>query len=163
MEAYPMTDTLLIDNLPIDGTFKGMPGVPEPFPLGRIREKWWNVLRGDLPLPVALLKQAALTHNGEWMRRFVQATGARLAPHGKTTMCPQLFQRQLRDGAWAITLATVSQVQVARRFGVSRILMAKASRRLKCKSHFHAHGCAPAREGLVKNWASLDFHGTAKD
>ncbi len=119
-----MSDMRLIDTLPIDGTIKGMPGVPGPFPLGRISEMGWNVLRGDLPLPVALLKQAALTHNGEWMRRFVQATGVQLAPHGKTTMSPQLFQRQLRDGAWGITLATVFQVQVARRFGVSRILMA---------------------------------------
>jgi D-serine dehydratase len=58
------------------------------------------------------------------MRNFVQATGVQLAPHGKTTMSPQLFQRQLLDGAWGITLATVFQVQVARRFGVSRILMA---------------------------------------
>jgi D-serine dehydratase len=119
-----MSDIRLIDELPVDGTFKGIPGVPRPFPLGRIGEMGWNVLRGDLPLPVVLLKQAALTHNGEWMRNFVQATGVQLAPHGKTTMSPQLFQRQLLDGAWGITLATVFQVQVARRFGVSRILMA---------------------------------------
>ncbi len=113
-----------IDHLLVDGTFKGMPGALEPFPQGRIHEKGWNVLRGDLPLPVALLKEEALSHNGTWMRRFVQAAGVRIAPHGKTTMSPQLFERQLRDGAWAVTLATVFQVQVARCFGVSRILMA---------------------------------------
>ncbi len=113
-----------IDRLLIDGMFKGIPGVPEPFPLGSIREKGWNVLAGDLPLPVALLKQSALEQNGAWMRNFLQATGVMIAPHGKTTMSPQLFQSQLHDGAWAITLATVQQVQVARRFGISRVLMA---------------------------------------
>ncbi len=113
-----------IDMFLVDGTFKGIPGAAAPFRLGSIREQGWNLLRGDLPLPVALLKQAAVAGNGEWMRRFIQATGVRLAPHGKTTMSPQLFRRQLLDGAWAITLATVFQVQVARRFGISRVLLA---------------------------------------
>jgi D-serine dehydratase len=119
-----VSDMRLIDTLSIDGTFKGIPDVPGPFPLGRIGELGWNVLHGDLPLPVALLKKTALHNNGEWMKHFVQATGVQLAPHGKTTMSPQLFRRQLGDGAWGITLATVCQIQVARRFGVSRILMA---------------------------------------
>jgi D-serine dehydratase len=39
-------------------------------------------------------------------------------------MCPQLFQRQLDDGAWGITLSTAHQVQVARDFGIGRILLA---------------------------------------
>ena len=113
-----------IENLLIDGTFKGIPGVHAAFPLGGIGRMGWNLLKADLPLPVALLKQSALEQNGAWMRAFLQATGVRIAPHGKTTMSPQLFHRQLRDGAWAITLATVPQVQVARRYGISRILMA---------------------------------------
>jgi D-serine dehydratase len=113
-----------IGGLMIDGIYKGIPGNAAAFPLGKIAEKGWNVLRGDLPLPVALLRQSALDQNGAWMRGFLQATGAAIAPHGKTTMSPQLFRRQLRDGAWAITLATVPQVQVARRFGISRVLLA---------------------------------------
>jgi D-serine dehydratase len=114
----------IIDYLTVDGTLKGIPGNSAPFPIGAIREQGWNLLRGDLPLPVALLRQTALVGNGEWMRRFMQATGVWIAPHGKTTMSPQLFHRQLRDGAWAITLATVFQVQIARRFGISRVLLA---------------------------------------
>jgi D-serine dehydratase len=113
-----------IDMFLVDGTFKGIPGSAAPFHLGSIREQGWNLLSGDLPLPVASLKQAAMAGNGEWMRRFIQATGVRIAPHGKTTMSPQLFRRQLRDGAWAITLATVFQVQVARHFGIPRVLLA---------------------------------------
>lgn len=58
------------------------------------------------------------------MSEFLRLSGADIAPHGKTTMAPQLFQRQLADGAWGISLATVSQVQVARHYGVQRILLA---------------------------------------
>jgi D-serine dehydratase len=48
----------------------------------------------------------------------------RIAPHGKTTMCPQLFGAQLANGAWGITLANAVQVRVAHRFGVRRVLVA---------------------------------------
>jgi len=108
----------------IDGSFKGMPPGVKPFRLADIAAQGWNILREDLPLPVALLKQSALAHNSRWMRRFLELTGAKICPHGKTTMCPQLYQQQLDDGAWGITLATVGQVQIARRYGVGRILLA---------------------------------------
>ena len=54
----------------------------------------------------------------------IQATGAVIAPHGKTTMSPHLFQRQLADGAWAITVATIGQLQICRGFGLKRLLLA---------------------------------------
>lgn len=84
----------------------------------------WNVLAGDTGFPVALLKTSALRHNLAWMRSFCERHGALLAPHGKTTMSPQLFDAQLANGAWGITLATAAQVQVAARFGVRRVLLA---------------------------------------
>jgi D-serine dehydratase len=118
MDLSPL-DTFLLDH-----RCKGMPGGTAPFPLSRIGEKQWNVLREDLGLPIALLKESALAHNGAWMRRFLERSGASIAPHGKTTMSPQLFARQLADGAWAITVATAQQLQVARDFGVRRIVLA---------------------------------------
>lgn len=84
----------------------------------------WNLLREDLSLPAAVLDQDALRQNLEWMRRFANAYGVRLAPHGKTTMAPQLFHLQLQAGAWGITLATAHQVRVAYEHGVRRVLMA---------------------------------------
>ena len=48
----------------------------------------------------------------------------KLAPHGKTTMAPRLFEMQLKGGAWGITLATAHQVMVAHAHGVRRVLMA---------------------------------------
>ena len=84
----------------------------------------WNVLRGDTSFPIALLKQNSLQHNLQWMKRFCDSMNVVLAPHGKTTMCPQIFDMQLENGAWGITLATVNQTLIAHRFGVRRVLLA---------------------------------------
>jgi D-serine dehydratase len=104
----------------------GVKGLPITAPLrqGAIGVQDWNVLRADTSFPVAVLKTSALRHNLDWMRDFCAHYGAVLAPHGKTTMCPQLFGAQLANGAWGMTLATAAQVQVAHRFGVRRVLLA---------------------------------------
>src|SRR4029079_19342712 len=74
-----------------------------------------NVLREDLPLPVCTLRDAALRANSRALLDFLgavgRATGADvvLAPHGKTTMSPELFRRQLADGCFGITLPTAPQ------------------------------------------------------
>ncbi len=113
-----------MEPLILDDRIKGVPGGTAPFPASEVGARGWNVLREDLPLPLALLKDEALRHNSRWMQRFVEASGAHIAPHGKTTMSPELFQLGLDDGAWGITLATVGQVQAARHFGLKRVLMA---------------------------------------
>ena len=84
----------------------------------------WNLLHEDLSLPSAVLYQDRLQHNLDWMQRFIAAYGVKLAPHGKTTMAPRLFEMQLKGGAWGITLATAQQTLVAYRHGVRRVLMA---------------------------------------
>lgn len=58
------------------------------------------------------------------MQQFIMAYGVKLAPHGKTTMAPRLFDLQLHGGAWGITLATAHQTFVAYTHGVRRVLMA---------------------------------------
>lgn len=84
----------------------------------------WNLLHEDLSLPSAVLYADKLKHNLDWMRQFVSAYGVKLAPHGKTTMAPKLFDMQLQAGAWGITLATAQQTHVAYAHGVRRVLMA---------------------------------------
>lgn len=104
----------------------GVKGLPIVAPLrqGAIGVQGWNVLHGDTSFPVAVLKTSALRHNLDWMRAFCERYAVELAPHGKTTMSPQLFGAQLANGAWGITLANAVQVQVAYRFGVRRVLIA---------------------------------------
>jgi D-serine dehydratase len=84
----------------------------------------WNLLREDLSLPTAVLYVDKLAHNLAWMQRFAEAYGAKLCPHGKTTMAPKLFARQVQAGAWGMTLATAHQTRVAYEHGIRRVIMA---------------------------------------
>jgi D-serine dehydratase len=92
--------------------------------MSEIASLGWNVLREDLSLPAAVLHEDKLQHNLKWMQDFAVAYGVQLAPHGKTTMAPKLFHRQMEAGAWGITLATAVQVRVAYEHGIRRVLMA---------------------------------------
>src|ERR1700712_2566574 len=108
----------------LDGRTKGIPGTAAPFALGDIARQGWNVLNEDMPLPLMVLKRSALDHNAEVFGAYLRDEGLSLAPHGKTTMAPQIFAEQLGHGAWGMTAATVNQVQVMRAYGVKRIVMA---------------------------------------
>jgi len=111
-------------NFRLDARTKGVPGSTSSLDRLTIAKSGWQLVREDLPLPVAVLRKRALEQNRQWMREFLARFDASLAPHGKTTMSPQLFAAQLQDGCWGITLATCHQVQVARSYGVKRILLA---------------------------------------
>ena len=78
----------------------------------------------SLSSPVAVVRERTLDHNVAAMAQYVREHGALLAPHGKTTMTPAIFERQLAAGAWAITVADIPQARVARRAGVPRVLIA---------------------------------------
>ena len=117
-----LTLRALLDE-PIDWRYKGFPP-SDGVTIGTVGTAGWNVLRGDLPLPALVLKESALEHNIALMAQWCAKRGILHAPHGKTTMAPQLFNRQLDAGAWAITAATVSQARMYRAFGVQRIVLA---------------------------------------
>lgn len=108
----------------IDAGAKGFPHQQAPLRRSEIGAQGWNVLRGDLPLPLAVIRRDALAANLQWMQGFARAQGADMAPHGKTTMSPQLFQRQLEAGAWGITFASVGQARVGIEAGVRNCLIA---------------------------------------
>jgi len=107
----------------IDWRYKSFPPGP-PVKVRSVREKGWNALGGDFMLPVMLLKESALRHNIDEMAALCARTGFSLAPHAKTSMAPQLVQRQLAAGAWAITAATTWQARLWRELGADRIILA---------------------------------------
>lgn len=82
--------------------------------------------RQQLPTPVLTLSEADLAHNIATMADWCRAAGVDLSPHGKTTMAPQLWQRQFAAGSWAVTVANAAQLAVARSFGVDRIQVANS-------------------------------------
>ncbi|MGW4130077.1 amino acid deaminase [Amycolatopsis japonica] len=74
--------------------------------------------------PFVVLDEEAVEHNLRTMAAWCAERGVALAPHGKTTMAPQLFERQLQHGSWGITCANAGHLRIYRAFGVSRILLA---------------------------------------
>ncbi|QRX81572.1 amino acid deaminase [Glaciimonas sp. PAMC28666] len=103
---------------------KGLGDFQQPLGTAAVKALGWNLLREEVSLPSAVLYEERLQHNLEWMQQFVSEYGVKLAPHGKTTMAPALFARQLAGGAWGITLATAHQTRVAYAHGVRRVIMA---------------------------------------
>jgi D-serine deaminase-like pyridoxal phosphate-dependent protein len=78
----------------------------------------------EFQTPLLTLDSGALVHNVRLMAEWVTARGLEIAPHGKTTMAPQLWAMLLDAGAWGITVATPWQAQLARAHGVQRIILA---------------------------------------
>ena len=103
---------------------KGLTAPTRQLGLEHAADGGWNVAAGELPLPAATLSAAALDHNIATMARWCEQHGALLAPHGKTTMAPALFARQLAAGAWGITVSSARQAQVAVAAGAQRVIVA---------------------------------------
>jgi D-serine dehydratase len=103
---------------------KGIPLDGSVLCVGDLAGRGLNLLRGDLPVPVAVLKRRALDNNLEAMQAYVERAGVRLAPHAKTTMCPQLFARQLSNGSWGLSVATMTQFKLCHDMGVARLILA---------------------------------------
>jgi D-serine dehydratase len=103
---------------------KGYPGTAPPLRRSEIRQQGWHLFDGRLPLPLAVIRREALVHNLAWMQRLASEARIGLAPHGKTTMSPQLFQQQLAAGAWGVTFANVQQLALGVAAGVRRAVIA---------------------------------------
>jgi len=108
----------------LDWRFKALP----PQAWGRTAHAWLASAPhlSDLGTPLLTLDAGALDHNLRTMAVWCHEAGVALAPHGKTTMAPALWQAQLDAGAVGITLANLPQLHVARAFGVQRLMLANA-------------------------------------
>ncbi|MBS0420353.1 MAG: hypothetical protein JSR66_21785 [Proteobacteria bacterium] len=119
-----MLDLTALTGHKLSSASKGIPDALDGVSIADVPKRGLNVLRHAFPAPVAVLRQSAIRGNIELMRRYTQSSNVELAPHGKTTMAPQLFDMQLAAGAWGMTCATAAHLRLYRRFGVPRIVMA---------------------------------------
>jgi D-serine dehydratase len=104
--------------------YKGWPHQAKPADLEAIVSAGLNIFNDDFLFPVATISADHLEHNIATVATFCEEQGISLSPHAKTTMSPEIIERQLAAGAWAITAATANQAQIFREFGVKRILIA---------------------------------------
>ncbi|MGW4562298.1 alanine racemase [Streptomyces sp. NPDC004561] len=122
----------------VDHRFKGLPPDADGLTVGELAAQRRNLFaessgsdahggsdtRGGFTTPLLVLSAERLAHNLALMETYTARHGLAFAPHGKTSMAPQLFHRQIEHGAWGITLAVPHQVRVARAFGVQRVFLA---------------------------------------
>ncbi|MET9331527.1 alanine racemase [Streptomyces cellulosae] len=104
--------------------FKGLPPDAADLTVGELAAQRRNLFTGGFTTPVLALSAERLEHNLAALETFAERHGLAFAPHGKTSMAPQLFHRQIERGAWGITLAVPHQVCVAREFGIERVFLA---------------------------------------
>ncbi|MHA6762642.1 alanine racemase [Streptacidiphilus sp. PAMC 29251] len=108
----------------VDWHFKGLPPGYEGATLAELTAARVNLFQDGFTTPLLTLDADALRHNLALMADWTAAHGLAFAPHGKTPLAPQLYQRQLALGAWGITAAVPSHVRMYRAFGVQRIFLA---------------------------------------
>ncbi|MFI9390859.1 alanine racemase [Streptomyces bauhiniae] len=108
----------------VDHRFKGLPPDAAGLTVGELAAERRNLFTDGFATPVLALSAERLAHNLVLMETYAARHGLAFAPHGKTSMAPQLFARQIEHGAWGITVAAPHQVWVAREFGIERIFLA---------------------------------------
>lgn len=137
----------------LDAHSKNYPLTATPSVGSALGQKNWNVLANDVALPLAVIKRSALQHNLAWMQAFAQRKGVALAPHGKTTMSPEIFQMQLQSGAWGLSFATVFQTSVGVAAGARRIIIAN---QVVCDADFAGLATLPRNTPDLRVWFLVD-------
>jgi D-serine deaminase-like pyridoxal phosphate-dependent protein len=107
-----------------DVQFKGLSPAIYGRTLGELVDLKVGLFDGTFSPPVMTLYGAALENNIATMAAYCSDRGVELAPHGKTTLAPQLFRRQIAAGAWGISVATPDQIALCRSSGIRRIFLA---------------------------------------
>ncbi|MFB7516727.1 alanine racemase [Streptomyces sp. NPDC056144] len=108
----------------VDHRFKALPPDAEGLTVGELAAQRRNLFTGGFLTPVLALSAESLAHNLRLLEEYAERHGLLFAPHGKTSMAPQLFDRQLEHGAWGITAAMPHQARVYRAHGIARIFLA---------------------------------------
>jgi len=78
----------------------------------------------DFWTQLVALDEDSLEHNIGLLNDWALERGLHLMPHGKTTMAPSLWKRQLAAGAKGISLATLGQARVAIDAGIKTVHIA---------------------------------------
>ncbi|MET9665619.1 alanine racemase [Streptomyces sp. NPDC006475] len=108
----------------VDHRFKALPPDAEGLTVAELAAERRNLFDGGFTTPVLALSAESVEHNLVLLETYAERHGLAFAPHGKTSMAPQLFVRQLERGAWGITAAVPHQVRVYRAHGIRRIFLA---------------------------------------
>jgi len=112
-----------VASVEINSEFKGFPLAAHGTTVSQFLATKPNLFTADFQFPIMVLRESALAHNIDRMAKYCAGLGVSLAPHVKTPMSPQIAQRQMDAGAWAITVANFAQANVFLDAGFKRIII----------------------------------------
>lgn len=137
----------------LDWRYKSVPGAGH----GKTLAEWIAERHhvDELATPLVALSRDRLDQNITAMAAWCAERGLALAPHGKATMAPQLWKRQLDAGAVGITVANLFQARVAGAFGVPRILLANQTADREAASWLDAQATNGTRVTVFVDSAAL--------
>lgn len=78
----------------------------------------------ELETPALLVDLDVLENNLTRMGAYVQQHGLKLRPHAKTHKSPEIAHMQLASGAWGVTVAKSTEVEVMAGGGIDHLLLA---------------------------------------
>lgn len=108
----------------IDWRAKGFPASAQGLSTDDFIMSQPSLFEAGFSWPIMVISRTAVDHNVAVLAEYCADREVSLAPHVKTTMSPQLWDRQLVAGAWGLTVATPHQARVVRAHGVRRIFLA---------------------------------------
>src|SRR3954454_21654488 len=79
----------------VDHRFKGLPPDADGLTVGELAAQRRNLFTDGFATPVLPLSAEGVKHNVRLMEAYASRHGLAFAPHGKTSMAPQLFRRQI--------------------------------------------------------------------
>ncbi|QXQ99090.1 alanine racemase [Streptomyces sp. WY228] len=122
--SSPASLTASLADERVDHRFKALPPDAEGLTVKDLATERRNLFTGGFTTPVLALSAESVAHNLDLLETYAERHGLAFAPHGKTSMAPQLFADQLERGAWGITAAVPHQARIYRAYGIGRIFLA---------------------------------------
>lgn len=109
---------------PVGWKFRALPPSAAELTTEELPGAGLSLFDSDVEWPVMVLRRSALRGNAQAMADYCRRNGMSLAPHGKTTLSPDLFRIQQEHGAWGVSVATPHQARVFHAGGARRIMLA---------------------------------------
>ncbi|PWL18521.1 amino acid deaminase [Falsochrobactrum shanghaiense] len=108
----------------INGEIRGFPSDHAAVCVADIASVGIDPRDGSAQLPLLTFDRSAWEQNCTAMFSYLHAVGARIAPHAKTPMSPELARDLLERGAVALTVADIRQAAVMLGHGFDRLILA---------------------------------------
>src|SRR5690606_24097607 len=108
----------------LNGHIRGFPSDQQPVSANEIAKLALDPRAGTAQLPIITFDPTAWDQNCNAMFAYLAAVGAKIAPHAKTPMSPELAADLMKRGAVALTVADIRQAATMLDHGFEKLILA---------------------------------------